>query len=107
MPHPRVNSEQNLVEAELESRKKDGGNHLCVQSSFAKGNQRAPSPGPSSTSQQKTVHKKSTKDNYNLIKLLGTGAYSRVALVEEIGTGKQFAMKVMEKSFLRRVYIYI
>eukprot|EP00829_Urostomides_striatus_P021802 TRINITY_DN9893_c0_g1_i2.p1 TRINITY_DN9893_c0_g1~~TRINITY_DN9893_c0_g1_i2.p1 ORF type:complete len:373 (-),score=92.17 TRINITY_DN9893_c0_g1_i2:11-1129(-) len=102
LPIARPNSEQNLVAAVLEERKKEGGKYTHLQSTFAKGNQRASSPLPSSTNPQKPVHKKNTKDNFNLIKLLGTGAYSKVALVEEIDTTKQFAMKVMEKSFLRR-----
>jgi len=47
-----------------------------------------------------------TKDNFNLIKLLGTGAFSKVALVDEVATGKKLAMKVMEKAFLRKVFFF-
>ena len=65
-------------------------------------NSQAGSSGTPSSSSS-SPRKKLTKDNFNLIKLLGTGAYSRVALVEEIGTGKKLAMKVMEKAFLRKV----
>ena len=46
-----------------------------------------------------------SKDNFNLIKLVGTGAFSKVALVDEVGSGKLFAMKVMEKGFLRKVEV--
>ena len=40
-----------------------------------------------------------------MIKLLGDGAFSKVVLVDEIKSGKRFAMKIMEKAFLRKVNI--
>ena len=55
---------------------------------------------------EKTNRKhKITKDDYNLIKLLGDGAFSKVVLVDEIKSGKRFAMKIMEKAFLSKVNI--
>jgi len=50
-----------------------------------------------------TNMKRITMNDYALLSLLGSGAFSKVALVEQISTKKRFAMKVMEKSFLERV----
>ena len=58
---------------------------------------------PASPTCPRSPCRRVSKDNFNLIKLLGTGAYSRVALVEEVGTNRTLAMKVMEKAFLKSV----
>ncbi len=47
--------------------------------------------------------KKMAPNDFSLLELVGMGAYSKVALVEQVATGKKFAMKVMEKKFLVRV----
>ena len=47
--------------------------------------------------------KKVNTSNFTLLELIGMGAYSKVALVEQIATKKKLAMKVMEKKFLVRV----
>ena len=61
------------------------------------------SPQLSSTKKLSSQKHKISKKNFDLIKLLGTGAYSKVVLVHEVNTCKKFAMKIMEKSFLKRV----
>ncbi len=47
--------------------------------------------------------RKMSMSEFELISLLGTGAFSRVVLVEQGSTGKRFAMKVMEKALLQKV----
>eukprot|EP01022_Parablepharisma_sp_SALTPOND_P019524 TRINITY_DN334_c0_g1_i1.p2 TRINITY_DN334_c0_g1~~TRINITY_DN334_c0_g1_i1.p2 ORF type:complete len:622 (+),score=126.32 TRINITY_DN334_c0_g1_i1:1223-3088(+) len=47
--------------------------------------------------------KKMGLSEFGLLELVGMGAYSKVALVEQIATGRKFAMKVMEKKFLLKV----
>ena len=73
----------------------------------SKASQRVLTPTSSSTSVTSPISpkKRITKDNFNLIKLLGTGAFSKVALVDDVVTGKKYAMKVMEKAFLRAVLL--
>jgi hypothetical protein len=100
-PVIRPNSDQNLIQTELEAKTKE---EKKQKSAFVKNTQRVASP-PAPTSQNLIKNKKNKKDNYNEVSIypLGVGAFSEVRLVEEIETHNQFAMKVMEKEKLRRV----
>ncbi len=107
VPHPspmiRPLSVQQFAEADMSAVTSKARNMLSPPSK-AKSSQRSLSPSVSDCSPSPgSVRRKTTKDNFSLIKLIGTGAFAKVALVEEIGTGRLFAMKVMEKSFLRQV----
>ena len=95
-------SVEHLVENDLGS---TSPNHLTLPASKFKPPQRSLSPSMSTTNlpEPPSPRRKISKDDYNFIKLLGVGAYSRVALVDKVGTGRKFAMKVMEKEFLQKV----
>jgi len=62
------------------------------------------SPALSPTASPK---KKISISDFTLLELIGMGAYSKVALVEHIATGQKYAMKVMEKKFLIKVYLFL
>jgi len=93
----RPQSEQSLLEVEIAENKKEATKPKQL-STFVKPLQRSESPDP-----KRETRKKNNKENYNIINLLGEGAYSKVVLVEEIITGFNYAMKVIEKAFLKKV----
>eukprot|EP00347_Sterkiella_histriomuscorum_P005331 403357021 len=45
---------------------------------------------------------KISKEDFNIISLIGTGSYGKVFLVRKIDTQKIYAMKVLTKSFVRK-----
>ena len=45
-----------------------------------------------------------SKDNYVKIRTLGRGAFGDVGLVEDRTNGKRYALKIIEKKLLTRVY---
>ena len=45
---------------------------------------------------------KISKDAFSIISLIGTGSYGKVFLVRKIDTNKIYAMKVLNKSFVRK-----
>jgi hypothetical protein len=51
------------------------------------------------------IQRKNKRDEFKLIRLLGTGTFSKVVLVKQIASNKFFAMKVMEKAFLIKVIL--
>ena len=77
---------------------------LANQSNQKSIRQHSPCP---QTRRTEAKTRKVTKDNYNLIKLIGDGAFSKVVLVDEVKTGKIYAMKIMDKAFLSRVISYL
>ncbi|CAG9561143.1 unnamed protein product [Danaus chrysippus] len=64
----------------------------------------APVPTPTSThsSNQSYKHSKRTAKDYIFGKLIGDGCYSTVFLAKDIHTGKEYAIKVCEKSHIVR-----
>ncbi|XP_045766234.1 3-phosphoinositide-dependent protein kinase 1 [Maniola jurtina] len=63
-----------------------------------------PVPTPTSThsSNQSYRHAKRTAKDYIFGKMIGDGCYSTVFLAKDIHTGKEYAIKVCEKSFIIR-----
>lgn len=51
---------------------------------------------------QQTIIKKKQRSDFRFGKLLGEGSYSEVMLATEIHTGKQFAIKILEKRHIIR-----
>ena len=49
-----------------------------------------------------SVEKKLSYDDFQPLKLLGTGSFGRVLLVRKKNNGKLFAMKILKKSYLKR-----
>ncbi len=71
-----------------------------------RGRQMEPAPGENGEASPSSPRKRMRPEDFNLIQLLGVGAYSRVALVEQVATKRRYAMKVMEKKFLAQVEGY-
>ena len=53
-------------------------------------------------SESNTRNGKITKDDFNLIQVIGTGAYGKVLLVKKKSDQKIFAMKVLKKTHIRK-----
>lgn len=51
----------------------------------------------------KSSQKGPSIDDFIIIRTLGSGAYGEVQLVQKKSNSKQYAMKVIDKNFLRRV----
>lgn len=54
-------------------------------------------------SSEKSATQKATLDDFIIINSLGRGAYGEVVLVQKKSGGKKYAMKIMDKNFMRRV----
>lgn len=47
-----------------------------------------------------TSTRKVTKDDFTMIKVIGTGSYGKVLLVKKKDSGRLFAMKVLKKKHI-------
>jgi len=47
-----------------------------------------------------TSTQKVTKDDFTMIKVIGTGSYGKVLLVKKKDSGRLFAMKVLKKKHI-------
>ena len=57
---------------------------------------------------KKTESKSKTSlDDFQIIAPLGKGSYGEVVLVKKKSNGKQYALKVIDKHFLRKVIIIL
>lgn len=45
---------------------------------------------------------KVTKNSFNMISVIGTGAYGKVLLVKKKDSGEYFAMKVIKKKYIKK-----
>lgn len=44
---------------------------------------------------------KISKDDFTMIKVIGTGTYGKVLLVKKKSNGKLYAMKILKKKYIR------
>ncbi len=100
--NPPAETEQDKVRREAK-RKKIAGSANCSPAPSPPPSPPASPPASPPSSPPLSPRKRTTTDDYNMLSLIGSGAFSKVALVEQIATGKRYAMKVMEKKFLAEV----
>lgn len=59
-------------------------------------------PGESKE-EDKKVHKKMCKDDFETIKVYGEGAFAKVYCVKQKSNGEKYAMKVVSKHHMKKV----
>lgn len=62
----------------------------------------APHPYECLVNQSLKKNGKVTKDDFNMVSVIGTGSYGKVLLVKKKGSEKLYAMKVIKKKHIRK-----